>query len=146
MAFRSTLELHGKSATGFAVPPEEVAALGAGKRPAVHVTVNGYAYRSTVAPRGDRFLVPVSAEHRAAAGLAAGDELEVELRLDTEPRPLDIPPALADALAADPTAAAALEALSRSRKQQHTLAIEGAKTDETRARRLAKTLQELRGA
>jgi Bacteriocin-protection, YdeI or OmpD-Associated/Domain of unknown function (DUF1905) len=145
MTFRTTLELHGKSATGFAVPPEVVDALGGGKRPPVHVAVNGHAYRSTGAPRGDRFLVPVSGEHREAAGLTAGDELEVKLTLDTEPRPLEVPPALAAALDADPVARAAFDALSRSRKQQHTLAIEGAKTDETRERRLAKSLAQLRG-
>lgn len=144
MAFRTTLELHGKTATGFAVPPEVVEALGAGKRPAVHVLVNAYAYRSTIAPRGERFLVPVSGEHRAAARLAAGDELEVELRLDTEPRELEVPPALQEALDADPAARAAFDGLSRSRRQQHTLAVEGAKTDATRERRVAKALEQLR--
>ena len=145
-AFRTTLELGGKTATGIAVPDEVVEALGSGRRPAVTVTLNGaYTYRSTVAVMGGRYLLPVAAEHREAAGLAAGDELDVELALDTAPREVTVPPDLAEALAADPAARAAFERLSYSHKRQHVLAIEGAKAAETRARRVAKCLEMLRG-
>jgi Domain of unknown function (DUF1905) len=77
MRFRTTLELAGKTATGFRVPPKVVEALGHGKRPPVTVTIRGYTYRNTVAAYGDVYLIGVSAEHRAAAGVAAGDEVDV---------------------------------------------------------------------
>src|SRR4051794_37198482 len=98
MSFRTTLELHGKTATGIQVPDAVVAALGSGRKPAVTVTVNGYSYRTTVAVMGGKNMTPVSAEHRQAAGLTAGDEVEVALVLDTEPRTVDVPAELAAAL------------------------------------------------
>lgn len=99
MRFRATIDLNGKTATGIRVPPDVVAALDSGKRPAVHVTIAGYTYRTTVAPRGDRFLISVSAENRERAGVAAGDEVDVDLEVDTEPREICMrhraePPAL----------------------------------------------------
>jgi hypothetical protein len=68
------------------VPSEVVDGLDAGRRPPVRVTLAAHTYRTTVASRGGRFLVPVSAQHREAAGVRAGDVLDVELELDTEPR------------------------------------------------------------
>jgi hypothetical protein len=144
MKFRTTIELGGKTATGFQVPPEVVEGLGAGKRPPVNVTINGYTYRSTVAPYGGVFMLPLSAEHRTAAGLAAGDEADVDLELDTEPREVVVPPDVAEALAADPAANAAFEALSYSHKRRHILAIDDAKTPETRHRRITKAIATLR--
>src|SRR5262245_64614708 len=94
MKFRTTLQLEGRTATGFSVPPDVVAALGRGKRPPVTVTINGYRYRSTVAAYGDVFMLPLAAEHREAAGVAAGDEIEVELALDEAPREVAKPPDL----------------------------------------------------
>src|SRR3712207_6163352 len=111
MRFRTTVELHGRSATGLPVPDAVVEALGAGRRPAVSVTVNGHTYRSTVASRGGSFVLPLSAENRAAAGVSAGDEVDVELALDTEPREVAVPADLAAALADDPQAARAFAAL-----------------------------------
>ncbi|HVF06154.1 MAG TPA: YdeI/OmpD-associated family protein [Frankiaceae bacterium] len=146
MRFRTTLQLNGRTATGIEVPPEVVAALGGGKRPPVTVTLNGHAYRSTVAPMGGRYLVSVSAENRAAAGVAAGDEVDVELRelaLDTAPRVLAVPADLASALDAVPAARAAFERLSYSAKQRHVLPVEQAKTGETRQRRIAKAVEAL---
>ena len=145
MRFRTTLELHGKTATGIEVPDDVVAALDAGKRPPVRVTVNGHTWRSTVAVMGGRNLVGVSAENRAAAGVSAGDVLDVELVLDTEKREVEVPADLAAALAAAPDAAAAFAALSYSNKSRHVLSVEGAKTDETRARRIAKAVSDLGG-
>ena len=145
MRFRTTLELHGKTATGIEVPDDVVAALDAGKRPAVRVTVNGHTWRSTVAVMGGRNLVGVSAENRAAAGVSAGDVLDVELVLDTEKREVEVPADLAAALAAAPDAAAAFAELSYSNKSRHVLSVEGAKTDETRARRIAKAVADLGG-
>jgi hypothetical protein len=142
--FRATLESNGKTATGFEVPPEAVAALGTSKKPPVRVTIRGHTYRSTVAVMGGRFMLGVSAENRAAAGVAAGDELDVHLELDTDERAVELPADLAAALAADRAAQTFFETLSPSQKQWHALSVAGAKTDETRQRRLAKSLEMLR--
>jgi bifunctional DNA-binding transcriptional regulator/antitoxin component of YhaV-PrlF toxin-antitoxin module len=142
--FRTTVHLGGKTATGIQIPDEVVAGLGAGKRPPVHVTINGYTYRSTVAPMGGEFWIPVSAEVRERSGVAAGDEIEVEVQLDSEPREVTVPPDLAEALAADADAQRFFDGLSYSNKRRLVLQIEGAKTDETRQRRIAKTVEGLR--
>jgi hypothetical protein len=144
MRFRTTLELAGKTATGFRVPAEIVAALGTSKRPPVRVTINGHTYRNTVAVYGGVFMLGVSAENREAAGVQAGDELDVDIELDTAPREVNIPPDFADALDADADARRAFDRLSYSHKQQHILAIEQAKTAETRQRRIAKAISGLR--
>jgi uncharacterized protein DUF1905 len=94
MKFRVTLELGGKTATGFRVPAEVVAAIGPSKRPPVRVTINDHTHRSIVAVYGGEFMLGVSAEHRAAAGVQAGDELDVGIELDTAPREAGNLPAL----------------------------------------------------
>ena len=142
--FRAVVQLSGKTATGIEVPADVVAALGSGKRPSVRVTINGYSYRSTVAPMGGRFMIPLSGEHRTNAGVAAGDEVEVALELDTEPREVRVPDDFAETLSRDPVAQQRFEALSYSRKQWHVLSIEGAKTAETRQRRIEKSVGSLR--
>jgi Domain of unknown function (DUF1905)/Bacteriocin-protection, YdeI or OmpD-Associated len=142
--FRAVVQLNGKTATGIAVPPEVVAGLGQGRKPRVHVTIGGHSYRSSVAVMGGTFMLPVSAEHRAAAGVAAGDEVEVELTADHEPREVEVPPDLARALAEDPGAQRAFGQLSYSRQQRYVLDVTGAKTADTRARRVAKAVSELR--
>jgi hypothetical protein len=145
MKFRATLFLGGKTATGIEVPPEVVEALGSGKRPAVKVTINGrHTYRSTVAPMGGQFLIPVAAEQRNAAGVAAGEEIEVELVLDTEPRTVSVPDDFQQALDADPAAKQFFDGLSYSHQRRHVLAIEDAKTPETRQRRVDKAMEMLR--
>lgn len=144
MKFRAVLELAGKTATGIQVPEEVVTALGAGKRPAVSVTINGFTYRSTVAPMGGVYMLPVSAEIRANAGVAAGDEIEVEVALDTAPREVVVPPDLADALAGDDEAKQRFEALSYSNKRRHVLSVEGTKNEETRKRRVVKAIEDLK--
>ncbi|SEC20963.1 protein of unknown function [Amycolatopsis tolypomycina] len=144
MRFRTQVLLGGKTATGLPVPADVVEALGAGKKPAVTVTLGGHTYRTTVASRGGQFLVPLSAENRGLAGVAAGDDVEVEIALDTAPRVLEIPDDLAAALAADETARARFESLSYSAKQRFVLPIGQAKTEETRQRRVAKVITDLR--
>jgi hypothetical protein len=143
MKFRAVIQLGGKTATGLQVPPEVVASLGSGKRPAVQVTINGYTYRSTVATMGGEFMLPVSAEVREGAGIAAGDEVEVEIALDSEPREVRVPPDLADALERDADAKRFFEGLSYSNKRRVVLQIEDAKTPETRQRRIAKAVSTL---
>lgn len=144
MDFRTTVELGGKTATGIRVPPEVVVALGSGKKPAVRVTINGYTYRSTVAVYGGEFFLPVSAEVRAGAGVAAGDEIEVVVELDTEPREVVVPHDLAAALDADAAARQFFDSLSYSNKRRVVLGIEDAKTAETRQRRIVKSVEKLR--
>lgn len=141
MKFRTTVLQGGKTTTGIHVPDEVVAALGTSRKPAVKVTLKGYAYRSTIASMGGRFMVGVSAEVRQKSGVAGGEELEVEIELDTAPRVLAIPPDLAAALEAEPAAKAFFEALSYSNKRRHTMPIDEAKTEETRARRIAKSVE-----
>ncbi|RZS29684.1 uncharacterized protein DUF1905 [Herbihabitans rhizosphaerae] len=144
MKFHATLELGGKTATGIEVPVDVVETLGSGKRPPVHVTINGHTYRSTVASMGGRYMLPVSAEQRGKAGVAAGDELEVTVELDTEPRTVEIPEDFATALDASPAARAFFDTLSYSHQLRHVLAIEGAKAPETRQRRITKAIDLLR--
>ncbi len=139
MKFRATIEQAGKTATGIEVPPEIVASFPS-KRPAVKVTLKSYTYRTTVGSMGGRFLIPVSADVRAAAGVAAGDELDVAIELDTAPREVAVPADLAEALAADSEAKRFFDGLSYSHKRWYVLPIEGAKSADTRQRRLAKAL------
>ena len=89
--FRATVELNGKTATGFEVPGDVLERLGPGKRPAVRVTLGGHTYASTVGSMGGRAMLPLSAENRAAAGVSAGDEVEVELAPDLAPRTVEVP-------------------------------------------------------
>lgn len=144
MRFRATILQSGKTAMGFEVPPEAVATLGAGKRPPVTVTINGYTYRNTVAVMGGTFMIGVSAEHRGQARVTAGDVVDVELQLDTAPREVEVPAELAAALAADQAAAATFEGLSYSNKSWHALQVTGTNNPETRARRIAKSIAALR--
>jgi hypothetical protein len=144
--FTTTIfQAEGLNATGIRVPAEAVAALGKGKRPPVKVTLNGYTYRSTVAAYGDEFLLPLSAENRAAAGARAGDELEITLELDQEPRTVELPEDLAAALAAQPGAREAFDALAPSARKEHVRQVESAKALETRSRRIAAILARVGG-
>ncbi len=137
--FTTTLVLDDKvNATGIRVPAEAIAALGGKKKPPVIVTVNGFTYRSTVAAYGDVYMLPLSQERRAAAGVAPGDVVEVSLELDTAPRTVELPDDLAAALAARPGARAAFDALAYSARKEHVRQVTEAKAKETRERRIAK--------
>lgn len=141
-SFSTTLLLDGNN-TGIEVPPEVIEALGAGKKPPVVVTVNGYTYRSTVAVMGGRSLISFSSDKRAATGLAGGDAIDVTLEHDTAPRTVEVPADLATALEGAPGARAAFDALSPSARKAHVVAVEGAKAAETRARRVAAVITKL---
>jgi hypothetical protein len=143
MKFRARVELHGKTATGIEVPADVVAALGAGSRPPVTVTVGGHSYRTTATRMGGRFLVPLSAENRAAADVAAGDEVEVDIVPDAAPREVEVPADLAEALALDDAAQATFDSLSFTHRKEWVRWVEEAKKPETRATRLAKTVEAL---
>ena len=144
MRFRATLETNGRTATGIEVPTSVVDALAAGKRPPVRVTLHEHTYRTTVARMGGRFLVPVSAEVRKAAGVTAGDELDVGIELDDAPRTVDVPADLAAALAEAPAAAQAWEKLAYTHQKEWARSVEDAKKPETRARRIAAAVEALR--
>lgn len=145
--FTTTLWASGGNNVGIVVPEEIVLSFGRGRRVPVVVTIDGgYSYRTTIASMGGRYLVSFNAETRAATGRGAGDEVEVRLELDDAPREVEVPPALQAALDANPDAAEAWARLAPSHKKAHALAIAGAKAEETRDRRVAKTIEQLTSA
>ncbi len=144
MRFRTTLLQGDKTATGIRVPDEVVEAMGAGKRPPVRVTIKDHTYRSSIAVMGGVFMVGVSADVRRQAGVAGGDELDVDIELDTEPRKVAVPDDFAAALDADAEAKGFFDKLPYSHQRRHVLAIDDAKTPETRQRRIAKAVAMLR--
>jgi uncharacterized protein YdeI (YjbR/CyaY-like superfamily) len=141
MKFRTVLI--GTTKVGIEVPPEIVESFGAGKKPAVQVRIGSHTYRSTVAVMGGAYMVGVSAENRAAAGVQGGDEVEVTLELDTAPREVAVPDDFAEALSANPKAEAFYQTLSYSQRRWFVLGIEEAKKPETRANRITKAVERL---
>ncbi|MDQ5874657.1 MAG: YdeI/OmpD-associated family protein, partial [Actinomycetota bacterium] len=135
MRFHATVLLGGKTATGIRVPPEVVEGLGSHKRPPVRVTIGNHTYRTTVAVMGGEFMIPLSAENRKSAGVAAGDEVDVGIELDTEPREVSVPPDFSEALGRDSNARRYFDGLSYSHKRRYVMSIDEAKTAETRQRR-----------
>jgi len=144
MRFRTTVLQSDKTATGIEIPAEIVEGLGAGKRPAVTITINGFTYRSSIAVMGGTYMVGVSAENRAGTGVKGGDEVDVDIALDTAPREVVVPPDFAAALDAEPAARSTFDRLSYSNKSWHTYQLAAAKTEETRQRRIAKSIEALR--
>jgi hypothetical protein len=142
MEFHSVVELGGRTATGIPVPDEVIDALGSSRRPPVTITVNGYTYRTTAVRMAGRFLVPLSAENRAAAGVEAGEEITVEIENDTAPREVTLPEDLADAM--DAAARATYDGLAFTHRKEWVRWVEEAKTPETRTVRIAKTVAALR--
>ena len=144
MRFRTRVLRAGKTATGVEVPAKVVDALGSTKRPLVNVTINGYTYRSAIAPMGGVFMLGISEEVRRKAGVAGGDTVDVEVELDTQPRDVEVPPELAKALAKDAKAKKFFESLSYSGKIRLVAPIANGKTPETRERNLDKAMGALR--
>ena len=142
MDFRTTVELGGRTATGLRVPDEVVEALGAGKRPPVTVTLGSYSCRTTVAPMGGAFYVPLAAEHREAAGLTAGEDVDVRIELDSAPREVTLPDDLDAAL--DDETRTFFHGLAASHRKEWVRWGEEAKKPETRAARIEKTAASLR--
>ena len=143
MRLRVTIEGTGKTAAGIEIPAEVVASLGSSRRPAVRVTINGYTYRSSVASMGGRYMLGVSNESRDRAGVAAGDEIEVDIELDTEPREVVLPADFAQALDGDADAKRFFEGLNYSNQRRIVGPIDEAKTPETRERRVATAVRRL---
>jgi hypothetical protein len=142
--FTTTLLQNGNN-VGIEIPDAVVAELG-GKRVPVRITIGGsYTYTNTTAVMGGRNLVGLSAAHREASGYGGGDVVEIEIVRDDAPREVEVPPALAAALEADPVAAAAWERLAPSRRKEHARAVTEAKAEATRDRRVEKAIAALRG-
>jgi len=127
--------------TGFIIPDKVVEAFGQGKKPKVTVTINGkFSYPNTVAVMGGQYMIGISKERRKLAGVTGGEMIEVTLELDTAPRVMEVPPDLAKALNKDKDAKAYFATLNYSNQRRHIDNINGAKTDETRARRIEKSV------
>ena len=145
MKFRTEIQQgESKNVTGIEVPPSVIEALGAGKRPAVKVTLKGYTYRSTVAVMGGAYMISVSAEVREKAGVKGGEVVDVELELDTAPREVEVPADLTAALKKDAAAQRFFDGLSYSNRRRIVLNVEGTKNPETRRRRIEKAVEQLR--
>jgi Bacteriocin-protection, YdeI or OmpD-Associated/Domain of unknown function (DUF1905) len=142
--FHSVVQLNGKTATGIPVPEVVVESLGAGKRPLLRVTVNDYTYSTTLATVDGEYMLSVSGEVRERARVAAGDRVDVDVEVDTQPREVSLPPDFSEALDKYPDARRFFDGLSYSNKQRFVLPVEQAKSDETRQRRIEKAVTSLR--
>ena len=144
MQLRATILSAGKTAAGVVIPDEFLAALGSSRHPRVRVTVRGHTFRSSIASMAGRFMLPMSVDVRRSAGVAPGDEVDLEIELDTEPREVDVPADLAVALAADGVARERFETLSYSNQRRVVMPVESARTEETRRRRVERAVADLR--
>jgi hypothetical protein len=144
LSFKTQLQPRGPAAA-VVLDGSQIEVLGEGaKRFPVVATVNGYTWRTSVAPMGGEFLVGLSREVRTGAAVEAGDEVDVILELDTQPREVEAPEALAEALASDPAAKAAFDAMASSHRKEYARWITEAKREETRQTRVLKALDMLR--
>ncbi|BCW42878.1 YdeI/OmpD-associated family protein [Arthrobacter sp. StoSoilB5] len=143
MKFTTTIVGDGNKA-GIVVPENVVSALDAGKRPPVVVTINGQSYRSSIAVMGGKYMVGVSSANRELTGTSAGDTVDVDLQVDTQPRVIEVPDDLAAALEAEPEAKAFYGTLNYSAQRRYVEPIGDAKTEDTRARRIAKVVADLK--
>lgn len=142
VTFETKLSGSADGPTGIVVPPSAIEELGKGKKPAVFVNVNGYEYRSTVAVMGGEFMISFASAHRAASGIKAGDTISVTLRLDDQPREVELPDDLRAALvAADKLGA--FEESAPSRKKEFVRQVVEAKAEDTRRRRIEKVVDGL---
>jgi len=145
ITFHTTILQSGKNTAGIQVPDEIIEKLGAGKRPLVRVTIGNYTYRSAVAVMDGRFMIGVSAANRQAAGIQGGEDVDVTLEVDSEPRTVEIPEDLKAAM----ISAGVLEAFENSApsmKKEYVRQVEEAKAQETRERRIAKIVEKLSNA
>jgi len=142
ITFHTVILQTGKNTAGIQVPDEVIEKLGAGKQPLVRVTINKYTYRSAVAVMGGKYMISFNPEHRKAAGIQGGEEANVTLELDLEPRTVEIPPDLKDALI-KANALDAFEKSAPSMKKEYVRQVQEAKAQETRARRITKIVEKL---
>ena len=126
--------------TGIVVPEELIGRLGAGRRPSVVVSINGYEYRNTVGVMGGKHMISISAAVRKETGLKGGDPIHVKLTVADAPRKVEVPDDFRKALAAKPATSAFFANLSNSLQRYHIDNVNGAKTPETRQRRIDKSV------
>ncbi|WP_163167927.1 YdeI/OmpD-associated family protein [Arthrobacter sp. Alg241-R88] len=143
MKFTTTIQGSGNK-TGIVVPEQVVSELGAGKRPPVVVSINGKSYRSSIAVMGGQNLISLSAANKEFVGVEAGDTVDVDVELDTQPRIVEVPEDLAAAMAAEPAAQEFYATLSYSAQRRYVEPLGEAKTPETRSRRIAKVVEDLK--
>jgi Bacteriocin-protection, YdeI or OmpD-Associated/Domain of unknown function (DUF1905) len=144
MKFRATVHTTGKTAAGIPIPDEVIEGLGAGRRPPVRVTINGHTYRTSIGTVDGRAMVSFSVENRLKAGVAGGETVDIDIQVDTQKREVTLSPDFAEALDREPEARRFFDSLTYSVQQVHTLSVEGAKTPETRQRRIEKSVAMLR--
>jgi len=143
-AFRTTLQARGPAAA-VVLDDAQVQSIGEGaKRFPVVATVNGYTWRTSVARMRGEFLLGLNREVREAAGVTAGDVVEVHVALDEASREVEVPEALATALAFDPETQAAFSALAFTHRKEFARWIAEAKRAETRDRRVEQALAMIR--
>jgi hypothetical protein len=129
------------------LPADVLEALGGGKRFRVTGTLNGVEFASSTMPTGGgRVALGLHKATREQAGVAAGDRVTLTVERDERPREVDVPEELREALAGDPEAAAQFERLAFTHRREYAQWVAEAKRPETRARRVAETLQRLRGS
>jgi hypothetical protein len=142
--FRAPLQPRGPAAA-VVLDDAQVAAVGEGaKRFPVVATINGYTWRTSVTRMGGEFLLGLNKEVRQGAGVEAGDEVDVSVELDTAPPEVEVPEALAAALAADPQAKASFEHMAFSYRKEYARWIAEARQEETRQRRVQQALEMIR--
>lgn len=142
ITFHTTILQTGKNTAGIQVPEDVIEKLGAGKQPLVRVTINKYTYRNAVAVMGGKYMISFNPEHRKAAGVQGGEEANVTLELDLEPRTVEIPTDLKDALI-KANALDAFEKSAPSMKKEYVRQVQEAKAQETRERRITKIVEKL---
>jgi len=131
-------------AAAFILTDDQVQTVGEGaKRFPVLATINGQTLRLSVARMRGEYLLGLSKANREAASVQAGDTITLELELDAAPREVTTPAALAQALAADPGAQQAFDGLAFTHRKEFARWVEEAKRDETRDRRVGKTIEML---
>lgn len=140
----TTLEGRGPAAA-IILSDEQVASFGAGKTFPVAVTIGGRTARLRLARMGGQNMIGFSKAVRADLGVEIDQEVDAVIRVDAAEREVDIPPALAAALDADPALRGAFDALSYSVRKEHARSVAEAKQDATRDRRVEKVVETLRG-
>ena len=107
-------------------------------------TINGFPFRSSLMNMGDGHMMVVNAELRAGAKCKAGDSVSVVMELDEDERKVELPAYLKKLIAADPKAEEAWDKLAFTHQKEHVRAIEDAKREDTRQKRIAAMMDMLR--
>ena len=143
MAFSAEVLSAGQGGGHAALVPKEVAEAFSSKRPSVLAHVNGVEYRSRLAVYGGKSYLGLRKDLLRQLGVAAGDQVQIELVEDYEERVVVEPLELTHALAGNPAAKAAYDKLPPTHRHEYARWIDEGKKPETRADRVAKTIKRL---